>query len=323
MEWWVWLIVVAALVFVIIPLIGMTLVAPFFVFKAVLKRKGPESWGRDKPSDSKNQDIKDMWSSSLEFRKKYHDQEEEIGVTTSDHLALRGLYYEADGDMAVIIIPGRPESCIYSLYYAYPYMENGVSVCCPDIRAHGESEGEWSGMGFKEQEDILAFAHYLHDVKRKKKIILHGICVGSCASSFVLARPDCPDYISGVFTDGMFASMYLTLIRRFMRFKAPVYPTIWIFRSLAKKMYGYDMKKQGPMENVKKWKVPASIVASKEDFYSLPVLTQKLFDLTGSKDKKLVWWEHGEHSHLRIFDTKKYDETVLDLIQRVENYKPE
>lgn len=73
-----------------------------------------------------------MWQESLRFRETHKDKESKIEATTADGYHLKGLYHDFGGDTAVIILGGRPETCIYALYYAYPYAEKGVNVCTFD-----------------------------------------------------------------------------------------------------------------------------------------------------------------------------------------------
>ena len=53
---------------------------------------------------------------------------------------------------------------------------------------------------------------------------------------------------------------------------------------------------------------------SKEDKYSVPKNAQKLYDLCPSKRKRLVWFDHGAHSMLRITDTEKYDASIKEFL---------
>jgi len=257
-----------------------------------------------------------MWQESLHFQEQYKDHESEIEATTSDGLHLKGLYYDFGGDKAVIILGGRPETCIYSLYYAFPYAEKGINVCVFDPRAHGLSEGVYSGCGYAEQEDYLAFAKVLIE-KGIKKIVLHGICVGSSAATFLATREDKPKEIVGLITDGVFIHYYETLKKRIKKNKGPVYPTAWMFRSKIKKLYDIDCSKRGPISELPKLEIPCLMMASEEDIFSLPANTKKLFDINGSPKKQLIWFEHGPHSHLRRVDSKRYDENVISFVEKL------
>ena len=309
--------IVSISVFVLLPAVISVTIIPPVIFDAISARKKPEKWSRDHPS-SDNPGIVEMWGDSLKFEERYKEQQSEIEAVSADGIHLKGLYYDFGSDMAVILLGGRPETAVYSLYYAYPYAEMGINVCAIDARAHGLSEGIYSGCGYKEQEDILAFAKVLIE-KGIKKIILHGICVGSCASTFLATREDCPKEIKGLVTDGLFIHYYEQLKKRIKRNKGPVYPTVWIFRAKIKRLMGFDCSKVGPISELPKLRLPCLMMASKEDIFSLPKNTQLLFDINGSKDKKLEWFEHGPHSHLRRVDKEHYDTLVKEFARKIQN----
>ena len=56
---------------------------------------------------------------------------------------------------------------------------------------------------------------------------------------------------------------------------------------------------------------------SKEDIYSTPEFAQKLYDKSGSTNKRLVWFEHGRHSMLRITDTELYDASITKFLKDI------
>ena len=315
-AWIWWTVLIIVLFTVVIPGIPMLFIVPGLVTKMIIARTKPTKFSRNEPSDLKNEDMLFMWKEALKFKEENKDKETDVRVTSEDGLHLAGLYYDFGSDIAVIIVPGRPETCIYSLYYGISYAKANVNVMTIDTRAHGESEGYWTGCGYAEQYDILAFAKYLHEEKGINKIILHGICVGSSATAHCAARNDLPPYIVGMVTDGMYATYYESLKIRIKKNKGMVYPGIWSFRSKIKKLYGYDIKEDGPIKAVRNIKIPTMMIASKEDIYSLPNRTADLYEALASKDKSMEWWEHGIHSHLRSFDTARYDSLIDQFVSK-------
>ncbi len=61
---------------------------------------------------------------------------------------------------------------------------------------------------------------------------------------------------------------------------------------------------RGPIHVIHKMDKPLLMLHSKEDLISIPDNAQKLYDLCPSTKKKLVWFDHGGHSLLRITDTE-------------------
>ena len=62
-------------------------------------------------------------------------------------------------------------------------------------------------------------------------------------------------------------------------------------------------------------KKPMLFIYSKEDTYSIPKYGQLLYDTCGSDKKRLVWFDHGVHSHVRINAPEKYDDTVIKFLK--------
>ena len=56
---------------------------------------------------------------------------------------------------------------------------------------------------------------------------------------------------------------------------------------------------------------------SLEDNISPPHYAQLLFDRCGSENKKLVWFETGDHSMLRINHTEKYDNEITEFLKQL------
>lgn len=314
----IWILVICLVVgLLILPLLGMLFIPGPILWKYLFTKHKEDKWSRSAPSDSNDDEMLSMWNQGLKFIEDNKKYLEEIYVTTSDGLKIFGQYFDFGYDKAVIISSGRPETSIYSAFYASSYKKAKVNVMVYDSRAHGNSEGTISGMGYKEKEDLFALGKWIHEEKKIDKIILHGICVGSSCSTFVLVDGNTPRYFVGLVTDGLYYSMKETLYLRVKHCKGFPQVCVPYFRKKTKKIYGYDIKKQGPFINVTKIEVPTLMMASKEDIFSLKERTQWLYDHLAPKDKTLVWWEHGRHSHLKIVDEDLYDLSIANFIAKL------
>ena len=301
---------------VVLPLIGMFFIVPIPIFSTLFVRNSKDKWSREAPSDSKNEEMVRMWNIANDFMASNQSNKEEVHVLTDDGLNLYGQYYDFRGDKAVIIMPGRPETLVYSCFYAESYKKAGVNVLVCDTRAHGLSEGTIHGCGYKEKLDIYAFARWLSSKKGIKKIILHGICVGSSACVHAAADKSRPSEIIGLVTDGAYVSFYETLWLRVKR-NAKINPLTCLayFRRRIKKINGYDIKKDGPLFHMGEIAMPILMMASEEDIFSLPEKTRLLYaSLPETTQKRLVFFPHGAHSHLRIVNPSLYDSSVKEFV---------
>lgn len=316
MPWWFYLILGLVLVLVVLPLFAMLFIVPIPIFDSLFIRKNKEKWSRNAPSDSKNEEMLKMWSLAKDFQASNRKHYSKVHVLTDDGLNLYGEYYDFGGKEAVIILPGRPETLVYSLFYAESYRKAGVNVLVVDTRAHGESDGEKHGCGYMERLDIFAFARWLGSEKGIEKVILHGICVGSSSCVHAVTDPNKPSNIVGLVTDGLYVSLYETLKLR-VRKNAKINPLTCVayFRHRIKRLYGYDTKKDGPLYHMGEIKIPTLMMASEEDIYSLPEKTKLLYSkIPEETPKKLVLFPRGAHSHLRIVNPELYDKSVQDFV---------
>ena len=72
----------------------------------------------------------------------------------------------------------------------------------------------------------------------------------------------------------------------------------------------------GPVKRIKKLKEPILMLQSLEDEFSKPDKAGLLFDLCQS-EKKIVYFDHGEHSRIRPVNREKFDETIIDFLSKL------
>lgn len=284
------------------------------VYKDMLVRTSPDKWGRE-CSAPENEEHLEMWNRGCEWARQHKAKMTEVDVT-NDGFRLCGEYYDFGFDKAAIIIPGRSESLMYSYYFAIPYHKAGCNVLVIDIRSHGNSEGKYNYVCKGEDGDILAWATLLHDRFNMDTIILHGICIGAGTCVLLAARDDFPDFIRAIVSEGGYISFPETFRRHMNQINKPVFPVMQMVMHELKKHTGTDVYKSRPIDFIDKVRVPFLFLCGKKDQSSLPKCSQMLFDRCGSKDKEIVWFEEGAHSHLRIADEAAYDSTIREFIQR-------
>ncbi len=88
---------------------------------------------------------------------------EDVSFRSSDGLLLRGWFFPASPDRAVVLVHGRNQtrSSERKDDMARFLIAAGYSVLAFDLRAHGESEGDRFSLGQHERKDVAAAIDYL------------------------------------------------------------------------------------------------------------------------------------------------------------------
>lgn len=75
--------------------------------------------------------------------------------------------------------------------------------------------------------------------------------------------------------------------------------------------------KKGPIDVIDKMDKPLLMIQSKMDKYSTTANAKRMFDLCQSSEKKLVLYDKGDHSMLRITDSYLYDTEISMFLKRL------
>lgn len=282
------------------------------VYNILLVRTSPQKWSRE-CSLKDDEEQKRMYAAGNEWCDRYSDKLCEVSIT-SDGFRLVGEYINFGFDKAVIIIAGRTEGCKYSYYFAEPYRQAGYNVLVIDNRCHGFSEGKYVSLGLKEYKDILRWGEFLYNEHGNQKIVLHGICIGSATALYALTASECPSYFAGMVADGMYVDFKESIKNHMIeQNRKNIRICLKLLTFYFRLRTGKKMVQQGPLSYIGQLQKPILFIYSKQDIYSVPEKGQLLYDTCQCK-KQLAWFERGAHSKVRINNTEKYDNTVIEFL---------
>lgn len=289
-------------------------VASYLVYVRTLRRKDSGTWSRDLPADMDPMQVP-MYKAGLAWSEANQAYKTDVHILR-DGLNLYGEYYDFGNKRCAMILSGRTESLRYGYFFAIPYAENGYNILVVDPRAHGLSDGTFNTVGFEESQDDIAWIKYIRDTYGVESFILHGICIGAAGGMFALNSPDCPDCIDGIVTEGMFPNFKESVRNHIIERRRSTFITLDLIDCWMKHYTGHSMK-YGPLDIIHNVHTPLLMLHSKEDRYSTPEFAQKLFDASGSTHKRIVWFEHGRHSMLRVTDRELYDASIKNFIAEI------
>ena len=95
---------------------------------------------------------------------------------------LNGYYLDGDSSKPIIILYHGYGSCAKNMLpYADHFWSRGYDVFIPDLRAHGKSQGKYSGLGIKDVEDIDLWMGVIDRDNNRDKIIFGASMGGTIA----------------------------------------------------------------------------------------------------------------------------------------------
>ena len=290
------------------------LLISFVIFCKLLVR-APFAKKKRRPCFPEEDEYMQMWAEAGAWRDRYADRRRDVSVT-SGRLTLRGEYYDFGGDRAMMVLPGRTECCVYSAFFAEPYRKAGYNVLLIDSRGTGLSDGSLNCLGFREWRDVLRWADLLHGELGNREVFLHGVCIGCGTALRVCTRPETPAWITGMAAEGMFRRFYDTTKNHMIDSGRPTFPALQVLMVWIRLFCGGSAAFDGPFRDIVKMRRPLLMLHSREDIFSVPEKAQELYDLCPSENKRMVWFDRGRHSRVRLNNPEAYDAAVIDFVGR-------
>lgn len=262
----------------------------------------------------KEMQLASQWTNTIKNKK--------VEVTAKDGITLRGTEYIKDKqiDDWVIVLHGyrsNPESVIS---VGMHFSEKGYNVLIPYMRATGESEGEYIGMGWLDKEDLKCWIDLIIEQNRNSNIILHGSSMG--AATVLMASGDTlPNNIKAIIEDSGYTSVWnIFASEAKVRFNLPAFPVLNMFEVVANYRAKYDIKEASALEQVKKSSVPILFIHGDNDDFVPEYMCEQLYESANCKKDKLIIHGAG-HTESRYKEPDTYYNKIFDFIKNVDSNK--
>lgn len=216
----------------------------------------------------------------------------------------------------VIICHGLMSSKAETLPLAAFIFRNEYDCLVFDFRAHGESDGFFSNLGYREKEDLLGAIQYAeaNHLTFDRKVIVIGFSMGAAAALLASAETD---QISSLVCDSSYADGMALLKRNFSLFfhglpKKYFWGICWFF---LRKIGGYPENPEKPLDAVKKLRdLPIFFIHGEGDQTISVSHTKALFKKCPSVKKEL--WIVPQVGHAEAYDqqTDLYQKKLLQFL---------
>lgn len=249
---------------------------------------------------------------------------DDVYINSRDGKKLHGVILEADADSDLYVI------CIHDILREGPlefskiakfYHELGVNVLITDLRGFGKSAGDYTTFGFIEARDHMEWTDYLIDSYGSDiRIVLHGIGVGA-ATVLMMCRYELSRCIKGVVVDGSYSSLkqqlrYSFNNKKLLGLELPEGLSYFLYKSACFNASVFDPERTNPCDGAEKINIPVIFVSANEDPLVSSQMTEDMYEMCPSINKKLITVSNG--GHLDNFENSSiFRKCLMTMIQKL------
>lgn len=229
-----------------------------------------------------------------------------IRLVTSDGIELAAWYTPSENGALILIAHGHGDRRSADQYVLYA--RNGYGVLAWDFRAHGESGGEVSTLGYYEALDVEAALEYVLQQEGVEHI---GAWGGSMGGVAVLEAASRRVEIEAVVLDSAFPTLEDELRKAVT--KSIFLPFIRFF---AEKESGVDIDLLRPVDRIGDLSPrPIMIIQGEADNMIPTDSAQRLYEAAG--EPRYLWTEAGvNHVGMYSMHPEKYEEQVVGFFNK-------
>lgn len=273
------------LIIIVLLLIAGYIVGNYF-YNLALNPKSDKSLVFDSPVN-KNGDLEednenDKWLNIVGIKNE--------NINTEDGLSLNSYILEnINSNKWAILIHGYTGKAKQMSYQAERFYNMGFNVLFPDLRGHGESEGNYIGMGWHDRRDVISCINYINNKYEDQQIILYGVSMGAATVMMTSGEADLPSNVKAIIEDCGYTSIKDEFSYQLKSvFNLPSFPIINLASIVTKMKAGYFLEEGSAIEQVAKSKTPIMFIHGSADTFVPFYMLDELYDATNCEKEKLV-----------------------------------
>lgn len=315
--------ILSIIAFLFIFLIGAGLfTGNYFVEYALLR---PQNGATESSQDSKQpnyvpygneeENKQQEWALYYEWAQNITPQS--VSIQSDDHLTLNAIQYNTNPDSHkwAILVHGYTSSNENMRREARRFSLEGYNVLTPNMRAHGDSEGEYIGMGWLDRKDMLQWIQFIINQDSDAQIVLYGESMGA-ATVMMTSGENLPNNVKAVVEDCGYTSVYEMFTAQLQyRFGLPEFPIMQLAQFMANMKAKYDIKEASALEQVKKSTLPMMFIHGSNDNYIPVEMVYRLYEAC-TTEKELLVVEGADHGASSDVDPDTYYTRIFAFLNK-------
>lgn len=241
---------------------------------------------------------------------------EKLTLETDDKsiLVARRIVIDDNSNKWAVILHGYNGSMADIYDIAMHYTQTGYNVLMPDLRAHGESEGSFLGMGWLDRLDVINWIDSILEENPSAEVVIHGIDIGADTALMLSGEP-LKSNIVAVVAEGAYTSAWdvVKMEYKARHEKLPVFPFMNMMNPVMKVWAGYSLKEANAVKQVKNSKVPILLIRGQNDTYVTEAMTNQLDQAIASEHEVFIV-QTGTHEDCRYAKPDDYYNKTFEFI---------
>lgn len=217
-----------------------------------------------------NEERQSVFNHKDEFYAQY-GKGESVRATAFDSIELAGsLYKNGDSHKYFVGSHGLLNTKDQTLLYGSYFYEDGYNLLVFDLRGHGESGGEYIGLGEIDKEDYRTWANWVAKYDPQAQIVLYGKSVSAVALMNSLGE-GLPDNVKCVVEDCGFTNLWDGTVRILWDSNhIPVFPLLYVVDNVIEYRVGASLKEIDVSDSLSNNRIPILLVnGDNDDFVPL------------------------------------------------------
>lgn len=214
-----------------------------------------------------------------------------LEIKSKDDLQLKlhsNVFEKEDSNKWALVIHGYTSRADYMTRWVRNFHDKGYNVLAPDLRGHGDSEGDYIGMGWHDRLDTLQWIDEIIAIDPEAEIVLFGVSMGG-ATVMMASGEALPDNVKVIVEDCGYSTVSGVFVYQLDDlFGLPEFPVLHAANTMTKFRAGYDLYKASAVDQVAKSNKPILFIHGDADTFVPYVMLDEVYEAATVEKEKLI-----------------------------------